>query len=252
MLRGLIICPDAEMAKRLEEALHEANQNVAVIKTLDRYPSGLELMRFVRAHAPQMIFLSTESLPKAMEVVGTLEQESVGLPLVAISRTCEPEVLLDLMRMGIREFLSMPFQRQTVFEALARVEDQVQKKPPTIESSDALFSFLPSKQGVGTSTIALNAAVALSRHEKPASVLHIDLDLTSGIVGFMLKLTNTRSVVEAAENWQSLDESLWPQLVTRNGKLDVLPSGRLEPEFRIEGAQLRHIIEFARRTAAAR
>lgn len=247
MLRGLIICPDAEMAKRLEEALQEASQNVAVVKTLDRYPSGLELMRFVRAHAPQVIFLSTESLTKTAEVVGALEQESVGLALVAISRTCEPEVLLDLMRAGIREFLSMPFQRQVVYEALRRVEEMVQKKPPTIDSSDYLFSFLPSKQGVGTSTIALNAAVALSRGEAPGSVLHVDLDLTSGIVGFMLKLTNTRSVVEAAENWQSLDETLWPQLVTKHGKLHVLPSGRLQPELRIEGSQLRHILDFARR-----
>ena len=40
---------------------------------------------------------------------------------------------------------------------------------------------------------------------------------------------------------------MWPQLVTRVGKMDVLHSGRLNPDFRIESSQVRHLLEFARR-----
>ncbi len=111
MLRALVICPDSELAEKLEQSLSETNQ-VAVVRDLDRYPSDLEFMRYVRAHAPHVVFLSTESLPKAGEIVQVVEREAPGLQLVAVSRTCDPMVLLDVMRAGIREFISLPFSPQ--------------------------------------------------------------------------------------------------------------------------------------------
>jgi pilus assembly protein CpaE len=245
MLRGLVICPDAELAEKLDLALAETNR-VAVVRELDRYPNGMELMRLVRAHAPQVIFLSTESVPKALDVVETVEREAQGIQIIGFHRGYDPTVLLDVMRAGLREFLALPFEQQPLYDALNRVEEQIQKRPPALGSSDFLFAFLPSKPGVGTSTVALNAAVAMSRHEENG-VLMMDMDLTSGIIGFMLKMSSVHSVVDAAENAHILDEANWPQIVCRMGKMDVLPSGRLNPEFRIEGSQVRHILDFARR-----
>jgi len=155
-------------------------------------------------------------------------------------------VLLDVMRAGIREFISLPFAQQALFETLMRVDEVASKRPSVVASTDQLYSFLPSKQGVGTSTVALNAAIALSRHPE-VKVLMLDMDLTSGIIGFMLKLNNAHSIIEAAENAHQLDESLWPQLVTHVAEMDVLHAGRLNPDFRIESSQIRHLLEFARR-----
>lgn len=245
MLRGLVICPDSELAEKLAQTISDSNQ-VIVVRDLDRYPSELEFMRLVRAHAPHVVFLSIEALPKAIELVHLIEREIPGLQLVAISRTCDPAVLLDVMRAGIREFLSMPLSRQAFYETIMRVEEQAQRRPAVVDATDQLYAFLPSKQGVGTSTVALNAAISLSTHPD-TGVLLLDMDLTSGIVGFMLKLNNAHSVIEAAENAHQLDESNWPQLVTRVGEMDVLHSGRLNPDFRIESSQVRHLLEFARR-----
>jgi Flp pilus assembly CpaE family ATPase len=75
----------------------------------------------------------------------------------------------------------------------------------------------------------------------------MDLDLTSGIIGFMLKLGVGHSVVEAAENSAHLDESLWAQLVNSSATLDVMQAGRLNPSYRIEAQQVRSLIDFARR-----
>jgi pilus assembly protein CpaE len=245
MLRAFVICPDSEMAEKLDTALSESNR-VAVVREVDRYPTGLELLRLLRAHAPQVIFLSAESVPKAVETVETLEREMPGMQVIAIHRSMDPTVLLDLMRAGVREFTAMPFGQQALYESLVRIEDQLQKRPVASNATEMLYAFLPSKQGVGTSTVAMNVAVALSRSED-GGILLVDMDLTSGIIGFMLKLGQARSVIDAAENAHQLDESLWPQLVVPSGKLDVLPAGRMNPEFRIESTQVRHILEFARR-----
>jgi pilus assembly protein CpaE len=245
MLRGLVICPDSELASLLDQSLAELNQ-VEVVRDLDHYPEEIELMRCVRAQAPHVVFLSTESVPNAIAVVQLVEREAPGLQLIAISKTCEPQVLLDLMRAGLREFLAAPFERQAIVEALSRAEEQAQKHPTITEATDQLYAFLPSKPGVGTSTVALNAAIALSRFPD-TGVLLMDLDLTAGIIGFMLKLSTTHSVVDAAENAHQLDESNWPQLVARVGKMDVLHSGRLNPDPRLESAQIQYLLQFARR-----
>ena len=55
MLRSIIISPDAEMAQRLIAAL-EATGKVEVTRTLTRYPTAIELVRSLRALAPEILF----------------------------------------------------------------------------------------------------------------------------------------------------------------------------------------------------
>jgi len=249
MLRGIIICPDVDLNERLEAILTEIGI-VSITRTLDRYPSSLELLRFLRAHAPQVVFVSTESTAKAMEIAREVEKSTPGVQIVAISRFVDPQILLEVMRAGIREFASLPFDRQALVDALVRIRDTVQARPPAIEATHQVFSFLPSKAGVGTSTLALNAAVAMSR-VPDSSVLLSDFDLNSGMVRFMLKLDSAYCVTDAAEHALEMDESLWPTMVTTIDKLDVLHAGKLNPDLRIEPTQIRHLMEFMRRNYSA-
>src|ERR1700736_2061585 len=122
MLRGIIICPDADLSERLEALLTEIGI-VSVTRTLDRYPNALELVRFLRAHAPQVIFVSTESTTKALEIAREVEKNTPGVQMVAISRFMDPQILLEVMRAGIREFASLPFDRQTLTESLLRIKE---------------------------------------------------------------------------------------------------------------------------------
>jgi pilus assembly protein CpaE len=155
------------------------------------------------------------------------------------------------MQAGIREFLSPPFEPALLSEALKRIGDLILLNPPALETTDSVFAFLPAKAGSGATTIAVNTSLALSRITEKG-VLLADLDLNSGLVGFMLLLANSQhSIVDAAENAGELDENLWPKLVSTKDNLDILPSGTMKPGFRIEGAQIRHILNYARRHYSA-
>ena len=245
MLRAIVICPDNELNKRLENALSDA-EGVAVTKVMDHYPNQQELVRFLRAHAPQLVFLSAESMTRAADIVREIEKHTPGVQVMAMGRACDPQVLLELMRAGIREYATDPFERTALAQALQRVRDMLESKPAYIQSTDNVFSFLPSKAGVGASTVCLNAAVAMSRQPN-ITVLLSDFDLNSGMMRFMLKLENGYSVTDAAEHALHMDETLWPQMVTTVDKMDVLHAGKLNPEFHIEGPQLNHLLEFMRR-----
>lgn len=249
MLRSIIICPDGELASRLEAALKATNE-VTVSRVLTRYPNSIDLVRSLRAHAPEAVFLSFESLEKAQEVVSFLESEASGLQIVAVHRQVDSKLLRDTMRAGVREFLAEPFERQAVLEALNTVKALVERKPPTLESTSQIFAFLPSKAGVGTSTTALNVSAAMARRPN-MHVLLTDCDLNSGMMRFMLKLQNEYSLLDAVEHSTHIDEHLWPQLVTSLDSLDVLHAGRCNPSLRIEGSQIRALVDFARRNYQA-
>lgn len=245
MLRAVIISPDVELSTRLNEIISRSGR-VGVTKTIDRYLVSYELERFLRANAPQTVFLSIEQLPHAIEVLQGVEHYLPGCQVVAVDRGCDPAVLLDLMHLGVREYLAFPFDINAFMATVSRLEELLERRPAQVDTTDNVFAFLPSKAGAGTSTIALNAAVAAANQPDNHTLL-MDLDLNSGLIGFMLKLENVYTIYEAAENSNKLDEHIWPQLVANVSKLDVLPAGRLDPQTRIDPIQMRQLIAFARR-----
>ncbi len=248
MLRSIIISPDLELAESLVGALE--GQRVGILRRVSRYPNMVDLVRLLRAVAPQVVFLSVESRPDAVDIAARIEAQAPGTHVVAVNRTCDPPTLLETMRAGIREFLAPPVDGRAQAEMIFRISEQVEQRPPLIESSDSVCAFLPAKPGVGASTVALNVSLALA--EQPDyNVLLADFDLNCGMLGFMLKLNPSRSIVDAAENALHMDEKLWPKLVSSIGNLDLLPAGRPNPGFRIDPAQIRHMIEFARRNYKA-
>jgi pilus assembly protein CpaE len=220
--------------------------HVGVVRKIESYPTPVELFRILRAHAPDLIFVNTDVLSLALDLVGQIEKNFQGLQVVAFNRKCEQHSLLEVMRAGVREYLTYPFDHQVVGEAVARLADIAQRRSPIFQSTDLLYAFLPSKPGVGASTLALNASISLSRVPDCDSLL-MDLDLSSGVVRFLLKLENGYSIMDASENANRMDETLWPQMITKFEKLDVLHAGPLNPDVRIEPVQVRNLLEFARR-----
>lgn len=219
---------------------------IEVVRVLEHYPTDVELSRAVRATGVQVVFLSAESLQDALKAAKQIDHDVPGLPVIGTHSQCEQRTLLELMRVGVREFLYPPFSTQLLYESLTRVQEFIGRTPPAVPSTDLVLSFLPSKPGVGTSTIALNAAAALAGIQD-GRVLIADFDLNSGMVGFMLKIESPYSVTNAAESSSQLDENLWSQLVTSSGQLDALPSGKLNPGFRVEPVQIHNLMDFARR-----
>jgi pilus assembly protein CpaE len=249
LLRSIIICPDPQLSAQLEEAL-AALGDVTVFRTLSHYPTATDLIRTLRAHAPDVIFLSFESAEKAEETVKHLEKESEDAQVIGVHRANDPNVLRTMMRLGVRESVTSPFERQALMDSLHHAVTLMGNRPAGYEATSQIFSFLPSKAGVGTSTMVLNVAAALARDPK-SHVLLTDFDLNSGMMRFLLKLQNSYSVLDAVEHSSAMDEHLWPQLVTTIGNLDVLHAGQINPSLRVEPTQIRNLVQFMRRNYTA-
>ncbi|MCZ2148105.1 MAG: hypothetical protein LC126_10030 [Bryobacterales bacterium] len=245
MLRAIIICPDFKLGAALKDVLDDLGL-CYICRVLHNYPNEAALMRVIRATAPQVVFLSIESIRPALELASALESNVPGIQMIALGRNKTTQILEELIHSDVREFLPAPFHKQQIIDALIRIRKIVERKPPAIDSTDRLYSFLPAKAGVGASTVAVNASIAAAA-EANSRVLLSDFDLNSGIVQFMLKLDSKYSVVEAAKRAVEMDENIWDGLVAGCGNLDLLGAGDGHPSHRLEPVQVQYLLDFARR-----
>jgi pilus assembly protein CpaE len=245
MLKSAIICPNEECRVPLQESLSELC-HFAVIRTYSRYPAAIELRQFIRAQAPDLIFVGLENIGKAVQTATDIEADFPGLPVIAVHDHFDQDSLRAMMRVGVRDCIFPPFDWDHLKETITAVSRMLQKKPLVFDATDRLFCFLPAKPGVGCSTVALNTAFALAAGSS-GDLLLSDCDFSSGILRFLLKLPTEYSMKDAAENSSSMDEQLWPKLVTRRDKVDVIHAGALDPGIQLESGQFRNLVEFWRR-----
>ena len=244
MLRTIIHSPDRELTFQLQKTLAEIG-TCNVVRVVEHRPDGVEMSRILRANGPQVVFICTADVEYCVSVAAQVESIRPGLQVVAVGRDCDPAVLMAVMRSGVREFLAFPFERNVVRTCIERVELNLRTRPVSFAVSEAVYSFLPSKPGVGTTTLAIGAALCVAREDTPT--LLADFDFNCGMVRFMLKLNSEHSIMDALAHAGAMDEQLWPQMVTRTGGVDVLHAGRLNPDLRIETVNVQHLLDYARR-----
>ncbi len=246
MFRSIVICPDPGLRRQCRQEL-AGTRLVEVLREMERYPDRVELVRILRAHAPHVIFLSVEQLTDALAIAAETERAAPGTQIVGLGQLCEPSVLLQCMRAGIREFASAPLHAAMLEESLLRLSENIDARPAaTPQTAGMVVTFLPAKGGVGATTVALNISAAIARQE-PGSVLLADLDTSNGLTRFLLKVDNVNSSQDALNRTDELDDELWPQLVTRVGAMDVLHSGDMHPGPHYDASCVHTLMEFLRR-----
>ncbi|MBV8864575.1 MAG: AAA family ATPase, partial [Acidobacteriaceae bacterium] len=165
--------------------------------------------------------------------------------IIALHPTDDPQTILTALRAGVNEFVHPPYA-ETFAPALARVIESC-KEEQTPERRGKVIGFLSAKGGCGATTLACHVAADLKR-QTSKQVLLADLDFTSGMVGFHMKVASSYSIHDAISNLSRLDESLWKALVSEwKPGLDVIPNPE---DFSYENApgrdELRQVIRFMR------
>ena len=240
------IAPDKQLSKMLYAALCEVS-GLSVAKTFDDYPEGEEFIRAIRAYAPNLLFIDMNALSCADQLIRIAKECISGVQIVAIHRSCSSDVLLEVIRMGVQEFLSLPITVDRVSECCERARTLLAVRPSNISGTDLVYSFLPAKPGAGASTIAVNCAI-IAAELSDEKVFLGDFDLNSGVIRFMLRLTGMHSIVDAAKQGHGIDSNHWAHIIQSRGNLDIVHAGDIDLETRIMPEEARYVIEFVRRS----
>ena len=153
----------------------------------------------------------TEGALKALEKV---RQAAPDLYIIASHYQAEPEIVIACMRAGAQEFLVQPLKRTEFRDAITRLEHNSRRSSAVGPKLGKVYTFLGSKGGVGTTTLAVNFA-AIAAQNKRSTVL-LDLDMRANDAALQLGAHPQYTLLEVAENLNRMDQALFEGFVTRD------------------------------------
>jgi pilus assembly protein CpaE len=195
---------------------------------------------------PDVILLDVTKLKEPIEDAVKRLRSSASQPAVfALHTSADPAAILAALRAGASEYLYPPMAEPlaAAFERLSEARQKAREKP--IRGGKTL-AFLSAKGGCGATTVACHVAVEMGR-QGAGKVLLADLDLQSGMVGFLLKTKSAYSLADAVNNLQRLDQSYWQGLVS-NGipNLEVITAPNLPATKQLPAGHVKQVLAFAR------
>jgi len=143
--------------------------------------------------------------------------EGRHIPIIFLSALGQVDAKVKGLRVGGDDYVTKPVN---IVELVARIEAHLRPESPI---TGQLFTVFGSKGGVGTTTVVVNLALALRRHNPASSILLIDWQRPLGDVGLFLGLLDTRTVESLLPYVHDLDEEVFNSvLVEHESGLKVL------------------------------
>jgi len=163
----------------------------------------------VRLQPSAAIIALSENSGAALKLIERLTKECPSTAIISAAHNGSPEVILQSLRAGAREFLRLPIsvdELRTVIDRVAAFAATQIEKPKVQGKMVAVFS---SKGGCGTSFVATNLAASAA-----ARTVLVDLNLQAGDLPLFLGVDPKYSIADMVENRAQLDESLIASFVT--------------------------------------
>jgi pilus assembly protein CpaE len=179
------------------------------------------VIRKTYGFAPDVILvdIGSDGATAALRAIELLHQEIPDAAVFAIGSMSQPQLIVNAMRAGVREYIERPTTTTDLLEAFVRLTT-TRRKPGRENSRGRVFTIVNAKGGSGATTVAVNLALALqSIHHSTALV-----DLAPlGHCALHLNLKPAFTVSDAVTNLHRLDSSLLESFMGRhNNGLKVL------------------------------
>ena len=155
-----------------------------------------------------IIALGTNS-DLAVKFIQRLHKESPKTAVISAAADASPDLILQSLRAGAREFLRIPISADELRTVIDRISEFCSTQVDAPKKKGKMISVFSSKGGCGTSFIATNLAAATS-----AKTILVDLNLQAGDLPLFLGIEPKYSIADMVEKRSRLDDSLIATLVS--------------------------------------
>jgi DNA-binding response OmpR family regulator len=204
--RIMVVDDDPNALRLISYALHREGLDVVIAG------SGQEALRLLEEQVVDLMVLDV-MMPQmdGLEVCRRLRAnpKTIRLPVIMLTAKAQVEDKIRGFEVGADDYITKP---ALPAELVARIRALLARSsyvpPATTQSKTKTIAFMGVKGGVGTTTLAVNVAVALAQGEKAVAIA--DLNLTHGVVGWMLGLQTPPTLLAI---WKENDKKPTPEMV---------------------------------------
>jgi pilus assembly protein CpaE len=188
------------------------------VNLVGQYANADQLAQVLaRADAPQLAIINLD--PGAAENLRKMKDLPRQFPNTAffvMSQVLDPNLLMEAMHLGVKEFIPLPIAEAKFAAAIERVA-QIHGMGKRAK----LIHVIPTQGGCGSTTIACNIAASLAGANKTVLV---DLDLVRGGVASYFDTRPRYTIADVMESGEKLDKTLLDNAlaVHRTSKLALL------------------------------
>jgi pilus assembly protein CpaE len=227
---NLITLPEAKIVAEYQEVA--ANLYIRVLQDLERHPNA-------------GLIVDISSDPEgAIKAIEKVKQAAPDLFVMVSNFSADGETVIQCMRAGANEFLLQPIKRTEFRDAMGRMERAPRHGAAGVSTLGKIYTFIGTKGGVGTTTMAVNFASVLA--QRKVATVAIDLDWIGNDMAMQLGASPQYTLMEVGENLERLDQALFEGFVTRDplGFFLVGPPDALEQSGHFSDHQLREFATF--------
>ena len=160
---------------------------------------------------------------KAIELMQRMRGEAPECAMLAVSSDSDGQLILQAMRAGAKEFLTMPVGLDDLLAALGRISDAKFDGAGAKNRSTQVIAVCGASGGVGCTSVAVNLGCVLAAVPSN-SVALVDLDLAIGDADVFLDAIPDYSLTDVTQNISRLDFQLLKRSLTKHSSgLYLLP-----------------------------
>jgi len=174
---------------------------------------------------PQIIIVDMQSKDTALATLNVLHDVLPETWLFISATSKNPQLIIDAMHAGAREFLPKPSTLDRLSKALERYTAEQKKAATTGKTKGKIYGITSAKGGAGTTSVAINLAIATANDPK-AKVALVDLGSPVGDIAEYMNLRSKYTVADVINSSDRLDSVLLESFLSFKHKIAVLPGNK--------------------------
>jgi pilus assembly protein CpaE len=241
-----------ETAESLQMQIAQTGMAAMVVQSFEpcSTSSDSSTRRIVDAN-PDIVIVEIRDSSSGLQTLQVLQAALPKSRLLITSNVTDPQLIIEAMRSGAREYLPNPVSQATLLEAFHRyLIDRNRTSNQTSAKRGKLFCITSAKHGSGATTLAVNLAGMIAARSKQSTAL-LDLDRPVGDAAAYLNIKPAFTVSDALAAGHRLDPVLLESYMQKTNGFCLLAGFReYASNTAISADKLEQLLEVSQNTFA--
>ncbi|OGW12747.1 MAG: hypothetical protein A3G93_01225 [Nitrospinae bacterium RIFCSPLOWO2_12_FULL_45_22] len=204
-LKLLLLSPDAELLASTKWLLEEIG---GVDFSLHRsHVQGS--LPIIQKFSPDILLLhlGEVDMQREMEMAENILKKEPGISLFFISTNQDPQTLRAALKIGAKDFLSLPIKAEELRAAIERVRETKESQLESKGTQGKIISVIGCSGGAGSTTISVNLAKSMLLLEENKKIVLLDLNIQFGHLHLFLDLNPITTLWDFVRDIERVDQT---------------------------------------------